>query len=142
MWNKERNAQQKALLSLSRTHRKKAMYQKKRLLRISLISSCSHQSFPSPYPVLTPFAKTPLTKMYAFNHSPTPVKTITVYPFHPIPFSSLPCSYAILTDDYHRISFNFLFCSKVKLVGNFTLYVTTKLPLVSGFLLNGMPKFG
>jgi len=41
-----------------------------------------------------------------------------------------------------RIRFNSSFCFGVKLVGNFTLYVMIKLPLVSGFLLSGMPRFG
>ena len=42
---------------------------------------------------------------------------------------------------HHNISFSFLFCSAVKVVGNLTLYFTMKFPLCPGFFV-GMPRSG
>jgi len=42
----------------------------------------------------------------------------------------------------YRISFNFRFCSAVNEVGNLTLYLTMKLPRLSGVLLSGIPRLG
>jgi hypothetical protein len=42
----------------------------------------------------------------------------------------------------HRISWSFCFCVAVKVVGNLTLYLTTKSPRWPGFFEMGIPRPG
>lgn len=42
----------------------------------------------------------------------------------------------------HRISLSCCFCAGVRLVGNLTLYLTTKSPREPGFFEMGIPRFG
>lgn len=102
----------------------------------SLIMLRSHR-----YPPIQAIPTTPLISPFNAFHKAKPMHAPTQH--HAIKLPSPPIIPSpIPHPTIYKISFNFPFCTAVKLVGNFTLYITTKLPLVSGFLLSGIPRFG